>query len=296
MIEAIDLQKSYGDLRAVAGVSLRIERGEAFGLLGPNGAGKTTTLHMLVGALAPDGGTVSINGRPDPTDPETRRCVGVVPQDLAIYGELTAEENLSFFGRLNGLRGTRLAERIDHGLEFAELTDRRKDRANEFSGGMKRRLNLACGLVHEPEVLLCDEPTVGVDPQSRAHIVERIAELQRSGCTLIYTTHSMEEAQRLCDRVAILDRGEVLALDTVEGLITAHGGTSVVHATFVTPPRADAGLPGELDGEQLRVETDKPFEAVAAIGRCAAEVAQLRVERPDLERVFLNLTGRRLRD
>ena len=225
-----------------------------------------------------------------------RRCLGVAPQELAIYEELTGAENLAFFGRLYGLSGARLAGRVDWGLEMAGLTERRRDRAGKYSGGMKRRLNLACALVHEPKILFCDEPTVGVDPQSRNHIFESIDALKKSGMTLVYTTHYIEEAQRLCDRVAIIDHGEVLALDSVDALITAHGGASIVEAEFAALPAEPSDLPGDLDGKRLRVETDRPLEAIAKIARAGVGLRALHSDRPDLERVFLNLTGRRLRD
>ena len=295
MIEARALEKRYGDLRAVDGVDFEIRPGETFGLLGPNGAGKTTTIHMLVGAIAPDAGSVRIEGQEDPTRAALRRSVGMAPQDLAIYEELTAEENLAFFARLHGLAGREVKERVAEGLELAGLTERRGRRASTYSGGMKRRLNLACALVHRPKVLFCDEPTVGVDPQSRNHVFERIERLREEGVTLIYTTHYMEEAERLCDRVAIMDHGRILALDTVEGLLEAHGGSSSVQAELASVPAGDE-LGGTLDGRTLRIETDKPFEAIARLGRSKAGIMELRVERPDLERVFLNLTGRSLRD
>jgi ABC-2 type transport system ATP-binding protein len=284
MIEAKELRKRYGDVVAVDGVSFSVGRGEAFGLLGPNGAGKTTILNMLVGALLPDSGDVLLDGDVDPTRPSLRRRLGVSPQGLAIYEELTGEENLRFFGRLYGLGGAQLASRVEWCLEFAGLADRRKQRAGTYSGGMQRRLNLACALVHEPDVLFCDEPTVGVDPQSRNHIFECIEQLGQQGTTLIYTTHYMEEAQRLCDRVAIMDHGHLLAVDTVAALVAQHGGESTVEA--------------ELDGdaELLRIRTDEPFEEVAKLAARGKTITRLRVDGPDLERVFLNLTGRRLRD
>lgn len=296
MIEAKDLQKHYGELRAVDGVTLEIGAGEAFGLLGPNGAGKTTTILMIVGALAPDGGEIHINGKPDPTRPDVRREVGVAPQDLAIYQELTGEENLAFFGQLYGLSGAHLKERVDWGLEFAGLTERRKESTAKYSGGMKRRLNLACALVHDPKILFCDEPTVGVDPQSRNHIFESIEELKRGGCTLVYTTHYMEEAERLCDRVAIMDSGKILAVDKVQNLLDDYGGSSLVEAELAEDPPADLQLGGELDGRQLRIETDRPLESIAVLGKSGVEIASLRIDRPDLERVFIRLTGRKLRD
>ncbi len=296
MIQAQGLVKRFGDVTAVDGVSLDVARGEAFGLLGPNGAGKTTTIGMLVGALAPDTGQIAVAGLEDPTRPEVKRRIGVAPQELALYDVLTGEENLAFFGRLYGLRGARLRERVQWGLEFAELTERRRSAISTYSGGMKRRLNLACALVHEPDVFFLDEPTVGVDPQSRNHIFERIESLRTSGCTLIYTTHYMEEAQRLCDRVAIIDRGSILAVDTVERLIRTHGGDAVVEATFAGA--APAGLPdgAEVDGRTVRVQTAAPFDVATRLGALDATVESLQVRNPDLERVFLNLTGRRLRD
>jgi len=296
MIRASGLEKSFGQLTAVDGVGFEIEPGEAFGLLGPNGAGKTTTILMLVGALAPDRGEVRLEGGLDPMRADVRRRIGVAPQELAIYEELSADENLTFFGRVYGLSGKRLRERVDQGIEFAGLAERRKDRAATYSGGMKRRLNLACALVHEPSVLVCDEPTVGVDPQSRNHVFERIEELRRGGCTLIYTTHYMEEAQRLCDRVAIMDRGKVLALDTVQALIDEYGGLSRVEAELASVPEDPSTLPGAIDGSRLEIETEEPLEAIAALGRSDVELTRLRIERPDLERVFLHLTGRSLRD
>ena len=296
MIEVHGLRKRYGDLHAVDDISFEIRAGEAFGLLGPNGAGKTTTIHMIAGALRPDSGTVTIDGRTDPTRADLRRLLGVAPQALAIYEELTGEENLAFFGRLYGLSGARLRERVDWALEFSGLTDRRGDRAGRYSGGMQRRLNLACALVHDPRILICDEPTVGVDPQSRNHIFERIEQLRESGCTLIYTTHYMEEAQKLCDRVAIVDHGKLLALDRVDALISAHGGSSIIEAELTELPADATSLGGTLDDHRLRIETDRPLDQVVALASKGVDVAELRIDRPDLERVFLHLTGRSLRD
>jgi ABC-2 type transport system ATP-binding protein len=296
MIGVAGLRKAYGALVAVDGVSFEIATGETFGLLGPNGAGKTTTIHMLVGALRPDGGTIHIDGAEDPTRAEVRRRIGLAPQASALYDDLTGEENLAFFARLYGYRGAALRGRVDWALGFAGLSDRRRHRVTTYSGGMQRRLNLACALVHDPKVLFLDEPTVGVDPQSRNHVFASIEALRRQGRTILYTTHYMEEAQRLCDRVAILDRGRVLALDTVDALIARHGGKSVVEATFRTPPPDAASLGGSFDGERLRVETDQPLEAVARLAEGGLKLQTLRVDRPDLETVFLSLTGRRLRD
>ncbi len=295
-VRATRLRKSFGSIVAVDGVSFTVAAGEVFGLLGPNGAGKSTTLALLAGLLRPDAGGAEIDGLPDPTRPEVRRRLGVAPQALALYEELTGEENLRFFGQLYGLRGPLLRERVGGGLELAGLTDRRRDRVETYSGGMQRRLNLACALVHDPRVLFLDEPTVGVDPQSRNLLFERIEALHAEGRTVLYTTHYMEEAQRLCDRVAILDHGRILALDTVEGLIAAHGGKSVVEAELAAAPPEPEALGGVLAGRSLRIDTDRPLEALARIAAAGVAVERLSLERADLETVFLNLTGRRLRD
>jgi ABC-2 type transport system ATP-binding protein len=269
------------DMIKLDNLSLEIRRGEVFGLLGPNGAGKTTTVNVAVGLLKPDSGAVGLDGEGSPEDPRVRRKIGVAPQEMAIYEDLTGKENVFFFGRLQGLSGQELADRAAWSLDFVGLTDRRRDRAKTYSGGMQRRLNLAVAIVHDPALLLLDEPTVGVDPQSRNAIFERIEALQARGRTIVYTTHYMEEAQRLCDRVCIIDRGRVLALDTVDALISAHGGKSVVRAR--TP-----------QGE-TRVETDDPVAELKRLQE-ASGLEHLSVDRPDLEQVFLNLTGRHLRD
>lgn len=296
MIKATGLRKSYGSLTAVDDVSLELVAGETFGLLGPNGAGKTTTIHMLVGVLAPDAGEVSINGAMDPMRAMVRRQVGVAPQIESLYEELTAAENLAFFGKLYGLVGEQLRERVAWSLEFAGLSERHGHRVKTFSGGMKRRLNLACALVHDPRVLLLDEPTAGVDPQSRNHLLSTIEGLAREGKTILYTTHYMEEAQRLCQRVAIMDRGRILALDTVAGLLRAHGGNSVVEADLECPPPVTVTLPGRLEGLHLSYASEEPFEQAAQLRAAGVRFATFHIERPSLESVFLNLTGRRLRD
>ena len=296
VIEVHELRKAYGSTVAVAGASFEARKGEAFGLLGPNGAGKTTTIGMIVGALRPDDGSVVINGNADPTNAAARLAIGFAPQTLSLYEELSAIENLSFFGRLYNLPRVRLRERVGWALEFAGLTDRRKDRVKTFSGGMKRRLNMAAALVHDPQVILLDEPTVGVDPQSRNHIFERIEQLKAEGRTMIYTTHYMEEAQRLCDRVAIMDRGEILELDSVDAPIDRYGGRSVVKAELLRPPADPSTLPTPLDGLSLRFESEQPLEDVGRLASAGIAFHTLEVARPDLEAVFLNLTGRSLRD
>jgi ABC-2 type transport system ATP-binding protein len=297
-VRAEGLRKSYGSTVAVDGLSLDIRAGEIFGLLGPNGAGKSTTIGMLSGLLLPDAGRVEVAGA-DPGRAPSRRRLGVAPQSLAVYPELSAEENLRFFGELYSLSGSRLRERVGWALDLAGLTERRAERVGQYSGGMQRRLNLACALVHDPDVLFLDEPTVGVDPQSRNAIFEQIERLGAGAKTVLYTTHYMEEAQRLCDRVAIIDQGRVLALGSVDELIAAHGGKSVLHVALGAPPPGGidpTGLGGAVDGTALRIDTDRPHEAIARVFSSGVAIERLQLEPADLESVFLNLTGRRLRD
>jgi ABC-2 type transport system ATP-binding protein len=296
VIQARDLRKRYGHHVAVDGLSLDVSPGETFGLLGPNGAGKTTTMHLLAGVLRPDSGSVTIDGQPDPTRPAVRRRLGMAPQALALYGQLNPVENLTFFGRLAGLGGAGLKQRVGWALDLAGLADRRRDRVATFSGGMMRRLNLACALVHDPAVLLLDEATAGVDPQSRNHLLDTVAGLARQGRTILYTTHYVEEAQRLCDRVAVIDHGKLLALDTVDGLLSRYGGRPVVEVELEREPEDPGRLPGKLAGRRLRLETDRPLDELLELRSAGAAVASFRVDRPDLESVFLTLTGRRLRD
>ncbi|MFH0983181.1 MAG: ABC transporter ATP-binding protein [Planctomycetota bacterium] len=281
MIKLTNLRKTFGPIVAVDDLTLEIRRGEVFGLLGPNGAGKTTTVNLAIGLLRPDAGTVELDGQGSPENAAVRRRIGVSPQEMAIYDELTGEENVSFFGRLQGLTGRELAKRVAWSLDFVGLTDRRRDRAKTYSGGMQRRLNLAIALVHDPDLLLLDEPTVGVDPQSRNAIFERIEALQERGRTIVYTTHYMEEAQRLCDRVCIIDHGKILALDTVDALIATYGGKSVVRA--------------QTAKGETRIETNDPVAELKRLQE-AGTLRHFRVDRPDLEQVFLSLTGRHLRD
>ncbi len=281
MLTLRDLRKRFGGRVAVDGLSLEVHRGEILGLLGPNGAGKSTTIHMAVGLLDPDEGTVDVDGQGSPRNPEVRRLLGVAPQSLALYDALTPEENLRFFGRVQGLSGRGLAERVEWALSFAALSDRRRDRSGELSGGMKRRLNLAAALVHDPALLLLDEPTVGVDPQSRNAILDRVVELRSADRAVVYTTHYMEEAARICDRIAIVDAGRVLALGTLAELLSRHGG--------------DPTLVVFRDGAEQRIVTRDPAGELSRI-LAAGRVDDFRVERADLEAVFLHLTGRRLRD
>ncbi len=280
MLNFENVRKQYGAVVAVDGLTLTVNCAEVLGLLGPNGAGKSTSVNLAVGLLAPDGGRVAVNGR-NPRDPDARQRLGVAPQALALYDMLSGRENLRFFGQMYGLTGAKLAERVRWALDFVGLAERADDRVGAYSGGMKRRLNLAAALVHDPELILLDEPTVGVDPHSRNQIFENILELKRLGRTLIYTTHYMEEAERLCDRVAIIDHGKLLALGSVDALLATHGArpTLIVQTS---------------SGEE-RIETTDPL---AALNRLAASctVQSFHLERATLEQVFLHLTGRSLRD
>jgi ABC-2 type transport system ATP-binding protein len=272
-LEVIGLRKSFGGVPAVDGVSFRVEEGTIVGLLGPNGAGKTTTVSIACGLLPPDAGEVRIAGSAlaGDTDPGKGR-LGLVPQELALYEELPADDNLRFFGALQELEGPRLAARIDDVLRLTGLSDRRRDRVKVFSGGMKRRLNLAAGLLHDPQVLLLDEPTAGVDPQSRNAIFESLEGLRDAGKAILSTTHYMEEAERLCDRIVIVDRGRVVAEGTADEL-----GALL--------PRSNGP---ELDAEGRA--------AVALLAARGIAVPGADGGKPRLEEVFLHLTGHALRD
>ncbi|GAA1649225.1 linearmycin resistance ATP-binding protein LnrL [Georgenia ruanii] len=303
------LVRRFGDLTAVDGVSFRIGAGETYGLLGPNGAGKTTTISMIAGLLAPDAGGVTVAGQPmGPDAISVKRHIGLVPQDLAIYPDLTARENLTFFGRLQGLGGKALAARVDEVLELVGLTDRAKDATKEYSGGMKRRLNIGVGLLHRPLLLILDEPTVGVDPQSRNAILESVEALSVEGMAVLYTTHYMEEAERLCDRIAIVDSGRIQAEGTRDELIRLTGGLDHIRlsGTGDTAAAAEAlrALPAvdrvDADRRTLVLTVHDAPTAVAAIvtGAAAAglTLSDVEITRPDLESVFLQLTGKALRD
>jgi ABC-2 type transport system ATP-binding protein len=281
MITCDEVIKRYDGAPALDGLSLAVRAGEIFGLLGPNGAGKSTLMHLLVGLLAPDSGSVRVLDG-DPRDAAIRARIGFAPQSLALYMDLTARENLRFFARISGVPRARRDGCVDAALEFVRLADRADQRVSAFSGGMQRRLNIACAIVHEPAVVLLDEPTVGVDPQSRNAIFDNVLALRARGTTVVYTTHYMEEAERLCDRIAVVDHGRLLALDTAAGLVAAHGGAPVL-------------VVRDADGTERTIETATPL---ATLNERAANgtLSEFRLERPRLEHVFLHLTGRSLRD
>ncbi|MDQ3783041.1 MAG: ABC transporter ATP-binding protein [Actinomycetota bacterium] len=309
VLEATGLRKRFGDLEAVRGVGFTIDPGETYGLLGPNGAGKTTTISMVSGLLEKDAGEVTIAGLPVTTTAlEPKRLVGLVPQEVAIYPDLTARENLRFFGRLYEMTGSALAQRIDEVLAVIGLADRADDRAKDFSGGMKRRLNIGIGLLHRPALLILDEPTVGVDPQSRNAILESIEELSAEGMAVLYTTHYMEEAERLCDRVGIIDQGEIRAEGTRRQLVESIGEQDRLRIEASGPLRDVSARLGELPGVTGTSTGDGVVEILAddggailspALGLLAAAgvaVSSVTIEEPDLEAVFLHLTGKALRD
>ncbi len=309
MLEVKNISKSYGKLAAVSGVSFRADRGETIGLLGPNGAGKTTTVSIIAGLLSPDSGEVLIEGKQVKSDTDPVKLkIGLVPQDMALYDQLSARDNLIFFAALYSISGAKAKQAIKDALDLVALSDRAGDKVITFSGGMKRRLNLAAALLHDPQILLLDEPTVGVDPQSRNAIFDNLEVLKRRGKTLIYTTHYMEEAERLCDRIVIIDHGKVVANDTLQGL---HKLLPVTNILAVELDRVDGFKPeqvlavpevtsAELKQNTLRVGVvDLSRAAPGVLSWLSANGHSYRhvsSEQPDLETVFLTLTGRSLRD
>jgi ABC-2 type transport system ATP-binding protein len=310
MLEVESLHKRYGDLVAVHDVSFSAHPGEMVGLLGPNGAGKTTTVGMIAGLLPPGRGQVRIAGSTvrSETDPVKRR-MGLVPQELALHDELSARENLALFGALYGLSGAPLRDAIDSTLELVGLADRAKDRTAHFSGGMKRRLNLAAALLHDPDILLLDEPTVGVDPQSRNAIFTNLEELKRRGKTLVYTTHYMEEAERLCDRIIIIDHGRVIANDTLEAVRRLVPNVNLLQLEIENPGdgewfgalRSLAGVDAaDMENHTLRVRLDDLLASsprvLAWLSENGYRCSHIASQRADLETVFLTLTGRSVRN
>ncbi len=309
MIEVEGFQKRYGDLVAVDDVSFTAAPGEIFGLLGPNGAGKSTTISCIAGLLTPSAGRIRLMGHDVTTEgPRSRESLGVVPQDLALYEDLSAWENLDYWGSAYGLRGAHLRNRVAEVLDRIGLADRAKEAVKKFSGGMKRRLNFGCALVHEPKTLLLDEPTVGVDPQSRVRLLDLVRAETEKGTCVLYTTHYMEEAENLCDRLAIIDHGKIIASGTLEELRAILGERDLVRLSG----KFDTGRIGEalapLDGVEL-VQADELtltiasrqastklsalFEALSSIG---SEINETTLTRPNLETLFIKLTGKELRE
>jgi len=297
------LVKRFGQTRAVDGITLELRQAECLGLLGPNGAGKSTLIRSIVGRVIPDAGAISIFGA-RAGSPAARSALGWIPQELALYPRLTCRENLRSFGRYHGLRGAALEEAVARCLGWATLNDRAGELVRNLSGGMKRRLNMAAGLIHQPKLVLMDEPTVGVDPQSRNHIFEMIEKLRAEGMSLIYTTHYMEEAERLCDRIAIIDHGKIIALGMHADLVrTTFGSRSQVLARYAGADERIAAWVFERGGQVVDGTAQFSIEHPAEVGalleasaKAGLELIDVSIRKPNLELVFLHLTGRELRD
>jgi ABC-2 type transport system ATP-binding protein len=309
MVEVEGLRKVFGDLVAVDGISFSARPGEIFGFLGPNGAGKTTTLGCICGLLVPTGGRIRIFGHDVVRDgTASRSALGVVPQEVALYEDLSATENLEYWGQAQGMRGAALRDRAREVLELTGLLDRSREPVKRFSGGMKRRLNFACGIVHQPRALLLDEPTVGVDPQSRVRLLELVREQARGGSCVIYTTHYMEEAESLCDRLAIIDHGKIVAQGSLSQLRAILGQRDLLRFTgnFSSPLlREKLQMAGEVeivqadDSSLVLSLADAPSRLaaiLAALGAAGAEVRGITLTQPSLESLFIRLTGKELRE
>ena len=309
MIEVKDLQKSYGELLAVKGVSFTAKKGRVFGLLGPNGAGKSTTISCICGLLKPTAGSVKVNGFDIVREGvKAKKTLGIVPQELAIYEDLSARDNLSYWGVAYGLSGGELKDRVGYILERIGLQDRAKDLPKNYSGGMKRRLNFGCGLVHEPKILLLDEPTVGVDPQSRGRLFDLVREEKAKGTCVLYTTHYMEEAESLCDDLAIIDHGKIIAAGTLKDLRTQVGERDIIQLSgafdVAKVEHAIAKLKGGADVLVLNEESlvlaikggaAKLPDVLKHVSDTGAEIRDTRLTEPNLESLFLKLTGKDLR-
>ena len=308
MIEVSNLRKKYGDVEALKGVSFRVPPGEIYGLLGPNGAGKSTTIGILCGLVRPDAGTARLSGIDISEHPvDARRALGVVPQEVALYTELSARDNLAFFGRLYGLRGQELQSRIADVLQRVGLADRAREPIERYSGGMLRRLNIAAGLLHRPKVVLLDEPTVGLDPQTRLSILDLVRTIATEGASVVYTTHYMDEAERLCDRLSIIDHGAVLAEGTLAELRHATGERAIValRGTF-RPDAVPAQLGVHPNLELIKISeselllslhnSEQQLPLLLAMASSLGDVREVAIKQPSLESLFIKLTGRELRE
>lgn len=308
-VEVRNLKKNYKDFLAVKGISFDIQEGQSFGLLGPNGAGKTTTISMLATLLEPSEGDIIVGGYSIKDDPKkVKELLGYVPQDIALYPTLNAEENLIFWGRMYGLKGAYLRERVKDVLEIVSLTDKAKNKIETYSGGMKRRINIAVGLLHKPRLLLMDEPTVGVDPQSRNNILETVKELNKRGMAIIYTSHYMEEVEFLCQKVAIMDNGEIKGMGTVEELKELVGNKDMVKIQSLQNITSEQGnkltehfnSSLQIQNRELSLVVANGSKELASIlsiiQQIGIEITAVDVQKPNLEKVFLHLTGKSLRD
>lgn len=309
MLQVQNLAKTYGEIRAVDGVSFTVDAGRIFGLLGPNGAGKTTTIAMIAGLVPPAAGSVRVDGLDLKTRPaEVKRRLGVVPQEIALYEDLTARENLDFWGGIYGLRGKALAARRDELLTLVGLADRAREPVRNFSGGMKRRLNLALGLVHKPKLILLDEPTVGIDPQARINVLDVVRGLTRDGAAVLYTTHYLEEAEGLCDELAIMDHGKIHAQGSIDALKAELGEGSVILLQGGFAKEDAAGVVERSDDlRALEIDDGRALlnvprgragvgAALEALYQSGLHLSDVTVKEPNLQDLFLKLTGRELRD
>lgn len=309
MVEITKLVKRYDRKLAVDGISLKIQPGEIFGLLGPNGAGKSTTIHLICGLLKPDEGTIRVNGMSIQEQPmEAKRQLGLVPQEIAIFDALTVKENVTFFGKLSGLRGNSLKERVSEALSFTGLLESSGSLPKTLSGGMKRRLNIACAIVHQPKLIIMDEPTVGIDPQSRNHILEAVKRLNSQGSTIIYTSHYMEEVEAVCSRIGIMDHGRMLALGTKDSLKELVANEEKIQMEVadlgynaleeIKAIRGVKGVQHERDLLEAVVVNSQLVlqDMLYVLSQKGLKVRGIKLFEPDLESVFLSLTGRSLRD
>lgn len=302
-LEVVSLGKNYGNKTAIDSVTFRVRKGSCFGLLGPNGAGKSTSMKIISGVLSADRGDISVFGRNLRTDgDEIKGLMGYVPQSITLFEKLSAYDNLMFFGNMYGVGGSVLKKRIADVLEKVGLSDRSKDEVTTFSGGMKRRINIAAALLHEPQLLIFDEPTVGIDPQSRNHIFEMIRDLKNQGVSIVYSTHYMEEVEALCDDLAIIDHGKVIAEGSLEGVLDRYGSPAVYleGEDIIEPIACPSAVQATSKGRGWLYETEQGVETVRHLAEACmqrgASVNKLEIVRPTLEKVFLNLTGTSLRD
>ncbi|MEC1621708.1 ABC transporter ATP-binding protein [Bacillus mojavensis] len=311
MLQAENIKKAYGKKTIVKGISFSLKKGESFGLLGPNGAGKSTTISMISGLVPLDGGEITVGGYVIGKETnKAKQKIGIVPQEIALYPTLTAQENLVFWGKMYGLTHGEAKKRSAEVLEYVGLTERAKEKIETFSGGMKRRINIGAALMHKPELLIMDEPTVGIDPQSRNHILETVKQLNETGMTVIYTSHYMEEVEYLCDRIGIIDQGEMIAIGTKTDLCSRLGGDTIIQMTvsgadegFLSAVRSLAHVnevtvnESELKIEVAAAHHEKVITSLLTeAAALQTNLLSLQVQEPNLERLFLNLTGRTLRD
>ncbi|MGG1016853.1 linearmycin resistance ATP-binding protein LnrL [Bacillus subtilis] len=311
MLQAENIKKAYGKKTIVKGISFSLQKGESFGLLGPNGAGKSTTISMISGRVPHDSGNITVGGYVIGKETaKAKQKIGIVPQEIALYPTLTAHENLMFWGKMYGLTHGEAKKRSAEVLEYVGLTERAKDKIETFSGGMKRRINIGAALMHKPELLIMDEPTVGIDPQSRNHILETVKQLNETGMTVIYTSHYMEEVEFLCDRIGIIDQGEMIAIGTKTDLCSRLGGDTIIQLTvsgineaFLLAIRSLAHVNDvTVQESELKIDISAAHHEKVVTSLLAEAAAHhinllsLQVQEPNLERLFLNLTGRTLRD